>query len=42
MRPEDPYEFSSVSDPRVAPDGRTVAVVAWRVDRDANGYANAT
>jgi peptidoglycan/xylan/chitin deacetylase (PgdA/CDA1 family) len=35
------YELSSVSDPRIAPDGRTVAVVAWRVDREANHDASA-
>lgn len=41
MRPEDLYELSWVSDPRIAPDGRTVAVAARRVDREANDYASA-
>jgi dipeptidyl aminopeptidase/acylaminoacyl peptidase len=41
VRPEDLYELSWVSDPRVAPDGRTVAVVGWRVDREANDYTSA-
>jgi len=41
VRPEDLFELSWVSDPRVAPDGRTVAVVGWRVDREANDYASA-
>jgi dipeptidyl aminopeptidase/acylaminoacyl peptidase len=40
VRPEDLYELGSVSDPRIAPDGRTVAVVARRVDREANDYAS--
>jgi dipeptidyl aminopeptidase/acylaminoacyl peptidase len=41
MRPEDLYELSWVSDPRIAPDARSVAFVVWRVDRDANDYASA-
>ena len=41
VRPEDLYELSWVSDPRVAPDGCTVAVVGWRVDREANDYMSA-
>jgi dipeptidyl aminopeptidase/acylaminoacyl peptidase len=41
VRPEDLYELSCVSDPRIAPDGRTVAVVARRVDGEANDYASA-
>ena len=41
MRPEDLYALSWVSDPRVAPDGRAVAFVVWRVDRVANDYASA-
>jgi dipeptidyl aminopeptidase/acylaminoacyl peptidase len=41
VRPEDIYELSWVSDPRIAPDGRTVAVVVGRVDREANDYASA-
>ena len=41
MRPEDLYELSWVSDPRIAPDRRTVAVVVARIDREANDYASA-
>jgi len=41
VHPEDLYELSWVSDPRIAPDGRTVAVVTWWVDREANDYASA-
>jgi dipeptidyl aminopeptidase/acylaminoacyl peptidase len=38
---EDLYEFTWVADPRIAPDGRTAAVVVWRVDRETNDYASA-
>lgn len=41
MVPQDVYELASASDPRVAPDGSTVAVVATTVDRDANDYRSA-
>ena len=41
MLPEDIYELSWAADPRIAPDGRTVAVVVGRVDREANDYASA-
>jgi dipeptidyl aminopeptidase/acylaminoacyl peptidase len=41
MRPEDLYELSSVSDPRISPDGRTVAFVVSKADREANDYASA-
>jgi dipeptidyl aminopeptidase/acylaminoacyl peptidase len=41
MRPEDVYELTWVSDPRLSPDGRSVAYVVWRVDRDANDYGSA-
>ena len=41
MPPEDLYALSWVADPRIAPDGRTVAFVVWRVDREANDYASA-
>src|SRR5688572_30788479 len=36
--PEDVYELTGVSDPRVSPDGGTVAYVVWSVDRDAAEY----
>jgi len=38
MRPEDLFRLSWVSDPRIAPDGRTVAVVVSRIDEEANDY----
>jgi dipeptidyl aminopeptidase/acylaminoacyl peptidase len=38
MKPEDICELTGVADPRVSPDGRTVAFVVWRVDKDANEY----
>jgi dipeptidyl aminopeptidase/acylaminoacyl peptidase len=41
VRPEDLYEVRWVSDPRLSPDGLTVAFVAWRVDKEANDYASA-
>jgi dipeptidyl aminopeptidase/acylaminoacyl peptidase len=41
MRPEDVYALTSVGDPRISPDGRHVAYVVNRVDREANGYRGA-
>jgi dipeptidyl aminopeptidase/acylaminoacyl peptidase len=41
MIPEDVYELTGVSDPRIAPDGRTVAYVIWSVDKEANEYRSA-
>jgi dipeptidyl aminopeptidase/acylaminoacyl peptidase len=41
VRPDDLYDLAWVADPRISPDGRTVAFVAWRVDREANDYASA-
>ncbi len=38
MVPEDVYELTGVSDPRLSPDGATVAYVVDRVDREANEY----
>ena len=38
MRPEDVFALTSVGDPRLAPDGRHVAYVVNRIDREANGY----
>ena len=38
MRPEDVYELTSVSEPRISPDGRRVAYVVNRIDREENGY----
>jgi dipeptidyl aminopeptidase/acylaminoacyl peptidase len=41
MRPEDVYELTGVEDPRLSPDGGTIAYVVWRVARDQNGYSRA-
>ena len=41
MRPSDLSRLVSVSDPRLAPDGRTVAFVVLRVDMDAGCYRSA-
>jgi dipeptidyl aminopeptidase/acylaminoacyl peptidase len=38
MVPEDVYELTGVSDPRLSPDGATVAFVVSRVDREENTY----
>jgi dipeptidyl aminopeptidase/acylaminoacyl peptidase len=36
MTPEDVYALTGVSDPRLSPDGKTVAFVVWRLDKEAN------
>jgi dipeptidyl aminopeptidase/acylaminoacyl peptidase len=36
MTPEDVYALTGVNDPRLSPDGRTVAFVVWRIDKEAN------
>jgi Tol biopolymer transport system component len=41
MVPEDVYELTGAFDPRVSPDGRTVAYQVLRVDREANQYRSA-
>jgi dipeptidyl aminopeptidase/acylaminoacyl peptidase len=41
MVPEDVYDLTGVLDPRVSPDGTTIAYVVWSVDRDANEYCSA-
>ena len=41
MKPEDVYELTGVADPRLSPDGGTVAYVVWWVDREANDYRSA-
>ncbi len=38
MTPEDVHALTGVADPRVSPDGTTVAYVVWSVDEKANGY----
>ena len=41
MEPGDVGELTGVLDPRVSPDGKQVAYVVWRIDRDANEYRSA-
>ncbi|HEX8099116.1 MAG TPA: S9 family peptidase [Actinomycetota bacterium] len=41
MRPEDVYELTGVTDPRISPDGRLAAYVVWSIDRDRNDYRGA-
>ena len=38
MKPEDVYALKGVSDPRLSPDGTTVAYVPWSIDGEANEY----
>jgi dipeptidyl aminopeptidase/acylaminoacyl peptidase len=38
MVPEDLYELTWASEPRVSPDGRTVAVTVSSIDREENAY----
>jgi len=39
--PNDLYRLSWADDPRISPDGRAVAFVMWRLDREANDYIGA-
>lgn len=41
MTPEDVYDLAAAGDPRLSPDGRTVAFVVTRVDRTENSYRSA-
>ena len=41
MVPEDVYELTTVADPRLSPDGRLVAFVVTRIDRDESEYRSA-
>lgn len=41
MRPEDVHDLVAVSDPRVSPDGQTVAFVVQTIDREASEYRSA-
>jgi dipeptidyl aminopeptidase/acylaminoacyl peptidase len=41
MVPEDVYELTTVADPRLSPDGKLVAFVVTRIDRDENEYRSA-
>ena len=38
MKPEDVYALKGVSDPRLSPDGTTVAYVPWSIDGEENEY----
>ncbi len=41
MVPEDVFELTGVSDPRLSPDGKTVAYVVGAIDAKANDYRGA-
>jgi dipeptidyl aminopeptidase/acylaminoacyl peptidase len=41
MVPEDVYELTGAADPRLSPDGKTVAFSVWSIDKDANEYRGA-
>src|SRR5207245_4697902 len=41
MIPEDVYALTGAGDPRLSPDGRTVAHVVWDIDKDSNEYRSA-
>lgn len=41
MAPEDVYELVGVSDPRISPDGATVAYVLTTIDAEENAYRSA-
>jgi dipeptidyl aminopeptidase/acylaminoacyl peptidase len=38
VQPSDVYELRWADDPRISPDGRAVAFVAWGTDREENDY----
>lgn len=38
MRPEDVYELVNAGDPRLSPDGSTIAYTVTTIDRDKNDY----
>ncbi|MEO5575649.1 MAG: S9 family peptidase, partial [Gaiellaceae bacterium] len=38
MRPEDVYQLTGVTDPRVRPGGDEVAYVVWSIDGEENEY----
>src|SRR5205085_11827028 len=41
MVPEDVYALAGAADPRLSPDGRTVAFSVWSIDKDSNEYRGA-
>ncbi len=41
MLPEDVYALTGAGDPRVSPDGQTIAFTVWSVDKESNDYRGA-
>src|SRR5213080_4353390 len=41
MAPEDVYELTGAGEPRLSPDGTTVAYSVWGVDKERNDYSGA-
>jgi dipeptidyl aminopeptidase/acylaminoacyl peptidase len=41
MVPEDVYELTGTSDPRLSPDGKTIAYSVWWIDRTEKDYRSA-
>ena len=41
MLPDDVYALTGAGDPRLSPDGRTIAYVVWGADPEANAYRSA-
>jgi dipeptidyl aminopeptidase/acylaminoacyl peptidase len=41
MTPDDVYDLTGVGDPRLSPDGATVAYTRWWIDRDEGDYRSA-
>jgi dipeptidyl aminopeptidase/acylaminoacyl peptidase len=41
MVPKDVYELTGAADPRLSPDGRTVAYSVWSIDVEENAYKSA-
>jgi dipeptidyl aminopeptidase/acylaminoacyl peptidase len=38
MKPQDVFQLTGVSDPRISPDGSKIAYVVWRADQESNSY----
>src|ERR1051325_10155989 len=41
MTPQDVYLLAGCGDPRISPDGTTVSLTAWRIDKESNSYKRA-
>ena len=41
MVPEDVFELTGVADPRLSPDGSTIAYAVWKIDKDSNDIKGA-